>query len=450
MSEPFDLSVSETAEQIAAGQISPVGLMKSLLARAEALEPKLHVWVTLDHDVAIESAAESERELGRSGPRGPLHGVPIGVKDIFYTRGMKTTACSPIYADFVPAYDATPVALLKKAGAIVMGKTVTTEFACMDPSPTRNPWNDAHTPGGSSSGSAVGVAARIFPAALGSQTAGSVLRPAAYNGVVGFKPTFGLISRHGVFPVAATLDTMGFFTRTVADAAILLGALAARDTRDPSTTDTPLSDYVKAVETAEVSPRIGVLWPMFADKADAEVLRNIDAVLKRIGGSGAAVEEVRTSADFDGLLAAHRVTMDAEGASAHEVDFGARPEDYGPKLTAMLQAGLATPAVRYLKAQEVRGSFRQEMERAVAGYDVLLTPATPAPAPGDLTTTGDPVFQTPWTTCGFPSITIPSGLSEAGLPLGIQLAAAPLAEARLLSAAAWCERALGVFLRPPL
>ena len=171
--------------------------MESLLSRSKSNDSDLNIWVTLDESAAIEAARHSETILNTSNPVGPLHGVPIGVKDIFYTKGVRTTACSPIYDDFVPDYDATTVDLLKKSGAIIMGKTITTQFACSDPSPTLNPWNHAHTPGGSSSGSAAGVAARIFPAALGSQTAGSVLRPASYNGVVGFKPTFGRISRYG-------------------------------------------------------------------------------------------------------------------------------------------------------------------------------------------------------------------------------------------------------------
>ena len=188
MSEPYDLTVAQAASEIAARRLSAVELMRSLLARSEALEDDLRLWVTLDHHAALTAAEESQRELDASGPRGPLHGVPMGVKDIFHTAGMRTTACSPIYADFVPDADADSVARLRAAGAIVMGKTVTTQFAWADPSPTRNPWNLARTPGGSSSGSAAGVAARAFPFALGSQTGGSVLRPASYNGVVGLKP----------------------------------------------------------------------------------------------------------------------------------------------------------------------------------------------------------------------------------------------------------------------
>ncbi len=177
MPELFELTVAESARRIREGSLSPVTLMESVLGRSERLEPSLKVWVTMDDKLALETARRRERELQQEGPRGPLHGIPVGIKDIYYTQGMRTTCCSPIFEDFVPEYDATSVALLKKAGAIIMGKTVTTQFACGDPSPTLNPWNANHTPGGSSSGSAVGVAAGVFPAALGSQTGGSVLRP---------------------------------------------------------------------------------------------------------------------------------------------------------------------------------------------------------------------------------------------------------------------------------
>ena len=205
----YDLTAAESARAIRDGDTSAVELVSALLERSRDLEPSLNVWVTLDEDAALDAARSRDRELASDGPRGPLHGVPVGVKDIYYTRGVLTTACSRILADFVPDYDSTAVAKLRQAGAIILGKTVTTEFANGDPPPTINPWDAERTPGGSSSGSAVGVAARMFPVALGSQTAGSVLRPASFNGVVGLKPTFGRISRYGVVPVAASLDTMG-------------------------------------------------------------------------------------------------------------------------------------------------------------------------------------------------------------------------------------------------
>ena len=450
MAEPFELSIAQAASQMRQRQLSAVELMESLLSRAKQLEPRLRVWVTLDEEVALTAARRSQAELDRGEPRSPLHGIPVGVKDIFYTQGVRTTACSPIYADFVPTYDATPVALLKRNGAIIMGKTVTTEFACTDPPPTRNPWNASHTPGGSSSGSAVGVAARVFPAALGSQTAGSVLRPASYNGVVGLKPTFGRISRYGVFPVAWSLDTMGFFTRTVEDAANMLGVLAGHDPKDFGSASDPVPDYQRGLTTGYSPPRIGWVRQFFHERADPEVRNNIDAVVRRLGEAGARIEEVNISTDFDTLLSARRVIMTVEAASVHEADFAARPDDYGPKVRSIIEAGTLTPAVTYVQAQRVRRSFWREMEKAIRGFDVLLSPSTSSPAPKDLSTTGDPAFQTPWTACGLPAMTLPSGLADSGLPLGIQLASAAFAEEKLLAAARWCEQVLDVRLAPTL
>ena len=205
MPEPYTLSVAEAAKQVRAGTLSPVTLAQSLLDRIDALEPALHAWVTIDREEVMNIAQQREMELGQQGPKGPIHGVPVGLKDIFYTAGMKTTACSRIYADFVPSYDATCVARIKQAGGIILGKAVTTEFATADPSPTVNPWDPAHTPGGSSSGSSVAVATRMCAATLGSQTGGSTCRPAAYNGIVGLKPTYGRISRYGVVPASWSL-----------------------------------------------------------------------------------------------------------------------------------------------------------------------------------------------------------------------------------------------------
>ena len=449
MGEHTDLTVADAAAQIRDRSLSPVELMESSLSRAAAMEPSLKVWVTLDHEASLDAARQRERELDDTGPRGPLHGVPVGIKDIYYTDGMKTTACSPIYADFVPDYDATTVALLKRAGAIIMGKTVTTQFACGDPSSTRNPWNAAHTPGGSSSGSAVGVAARIFPMSLGSQTGGSILRPASYNGVVGLKPTFGRVSRYGVIPVAWSLDTMGGFTRSVEDAALMLSVLAGHDPNDFSTSSESVPDYTKAIGSQQTPPRIGVLRQFFFERCDDEVRKHTDDVVARLGRAGADIEEVKLPTDFDTLLAAHRVLMGVEAATVHQTDFSARPDDYEPKVREVIEVGTLVPAVTYLQAQRIRRRFRRDMEAAIKGFDLILTPSTTSPAPRDLTTTGDPMFQSPWTTCGFPTITIPSGLSESGLPLGIQLAAAPFAEETLFAAGRWCEQNLDVSLAPP-
>ncbi|MDP6452667.1 MAG: amidase [SAR202 cluster bacterium] len=449
MPHSHELTVVEAAQKIRRREVSPVTLMEDLLNRVSRLEPTLSVWVTLDADAALETARQRERELLNEGPRGPLHGVPIGIKDIYYTQGVLTTACSLILADFVPDHDATTVANLKRAGAIIMGKTVTTEFACGDPSPTRNPWNNYHTPGGSSSGSAVGVASGMFPAALGSQTGGSILRPAAYNGVVGLKPSFSRVSRYGVVPVAHSLDTMGPFTRTVEDAALMLNVLAGHDPKDPSTSIRPVPNYLRAIGAQAAPPRIGLVTQYFYGKADDETQAHTDAVAEKLAEAGAAVEEVEIAADWDAMLSAHRVLMTVEGAAVHQDWFNARADEYSPNIRGVVEDGREVSAVTYVQAKRVQDRFRRDVADALRSYDVLLTPSTPTPAPRDLTTTGDPSFQSPFTFSGHPTITLPSGLSEDGLPLGAQLAAPYFADETLLSVAHWCERVINSNLTPP-
>ena len=346
MTQPHNLTVAEAAEAIRLARLSPVELMSALLSRSNDLDPELRVWVTLDEDAAVDAAKASADELSCNGPSGPLHGVPIGVKDIFYTANLRTTGCSPIYADFVPSYDATSVAKLKSAGAIVMGKTVTTEFACMDPPPTRNPYGHAHTPGGSSSGSAVGVAARMFPAALGSQTAGSVLRPASYNGVVGMKPTFGRISRYGVMPVAESLDTMGFFTRSVTDAAIMLGVMSGHDPSDDTSSAEPVPGYADALADPPAPPSIGVV-SAFIDRAGPEVRRHTESVMEVLEREGARLEDIPMETSFDELIPAHVLVMAVEAAVAHRDDFAGRADDYAPGVRGLIETGMAAPATKY-------------------------------------------------------------------------------------------------------
>ena len=450
MTALHELGIAQAAQQIRARQISAAELMDALLARCRALDADLKVWVTLDAPAAQAAARRRDAELQSEGPRGPLHGIPVGVKDIYYTRGIPTTCGSPIFADFIPDHDATTVALLKRAGAIIMGKTVTTEFACGDPAPTVNPWNAAHTPGGSSSGSAVGCAVRMFPASLGSQTAGSILRPAAYNGVVGFKPTFGRVSRHGVYPVSQSLDTMGTFTRSVADAALLLTALAGHDPADPDSSSQPIADYSQATHPPETPPRIGVIPQFFLERCDDEVRAHTAATTRALAQAGADLHEIALPTDFDSLLAAHRALMTVEGANVHRRNFAARPNDYSPNVRQVIEQGIATPALTYLQAKNFQRQFTHDAHKAMSNFDALLTPATYSPAPAGRETTGNPMFQTPWTFGGFPALTLPSGLSARRLPLGIQLIAPHFAEPTLLATAAWCEQALNITLQSPL
>ncbi len=448
MTEPYDLTIAQAASEIRRGRLSPVELTDSLLDRSRNLDQQLNVWVNLDEDAARDAAAESARQLADGEDIGPLHGVPFGVKDIYYTQGVETTGCSKVYAGFVPDYDSTAVALLKQAGGIMLGKTVTTEFAMFEPPPTKNPWNFDRTPGGSSSGSAAGTASRMFPMALGSQTAGSVLRPAAYTGVVGIKPTLGLVSRYGVMPVAWSLDTMGWFTRTVEDAAIVLGVLAQHDPNDDISLSTPATDYTASLKGVR-PPKIGYMHQYFVEEAEPEVQDHVDHVVAKLMQEGAFVEEVRVPIDLHAGREAHGIVQNTEAADAHEADFAAHADDYMPTTRGVIENGMATPATKYIQAQALRRDLRRELLKAVEPYDAILTPSILAPAP-DTSTTGNPHCQWLWTTVGFPAISIPSGLSEDGLPLGIQLASAPLDEATLLSAAAWCERVLDVHLTPPV
>ena len=449
MTEPYELTLSETAKLIHDRELSPVELMESLLARNSALNHQLNVWVTLDEQAMITSAQESAEALVTEGPKGLLHGIPFGVKDIFYTEGVKTTACSKILADFVPDHDATAVALLKEAGGIMMGKTVTTEFAMFDPPATKNPWNHTRTPGGSSSGSAAGTAAQMFPTALGSQTAGSVLRPASYVGVCGMKPTLGLISRYGVVPVSRSLDTMGFFTRTVEDAALILALLCKNDPRDDISIQSEPIQYPEVLKAPIKAPRVAVMKQYFFNESTDEIRTHTDAVITKLADAGAVVQEVNIPSDMSAVGDAHVLVQGTEASAVHQDNYKLRPDDFAPGVRGVIETGLAVSATEYVKAQELRRIFTQEITAAIKPFDVILPPSPPAPAP-DTATTGPPTCQWPWTTCGFPAITVPSGLSQDGMPLGIQLAATSLNEKKLLVVAKWCEDVLGVRLASPV
>jgi aspartyl-tRNA(Asn)/glutamyl-tRNA(Gln) amidotransferase subunit A len=444
------LSVAEVAHLVRRREVSPVEVVEDCLQRIAALEPELQAWATLDRLGALEAAQRCEQALQRRAAVGALGGVPVGLKDIFYTAGLRTAAGSRVYANFVPTYDATATVKLKEAGAVVLGKTITTEFATADPSPTRNPWNVTHTPGGSSSGSAAAVAARMIPAALGSQTGGSTLRPAAYNGIVGLKPTYGRISRYGVIPVSWCLDHVGILVRSVTDAALVLQAIAGHDVHDSSSLAQPVGDYVTAVQQAEQPPRLGVVRQFFFEQADAETQQHTEQIVAHLSRAGAIVRDVALPPSFATVLAAHRIIMRVEVAAFHADMFATQRQQYGPKLRESIETGLVIPGVDYLRAQRLRRLFQEELPQMFTDVDVLLTPATPAPAPQDLGTTGDAKFQSPWTHAGVPAIALPSGRSQNGMPLGIQLIAPALHEERLLRAARWCEAILHVTLMPAI
>ena len=447
MTEIHELGVAESAKQIREGALSAVKLAEVLLTRIEA-HSKLKAWVYLDRDAVLAAAQTCDAAQRKGEGKGALHGVPVGLKDIYCTAGIPTTACSKVYANHVPDEDATTVVRLKAAGAIILGKTVTTEFACSDPSPTINPWNAAHTPGGSSSGSAVAVAARHCAVAFGSQTRGSVLRPAAYNGVVGLKPTFGRVSRRGVIPVSWSLDHVGWMTRSVEDAALVLQVMAGADRGDPVCVTDPVPDYLTDLDQGS-PPRIGLLKDFFFDNADVETREHIESVSEVLASAGAELVTLSLPGSFAASMEDQVVIMAVEAATFHEPMYRQRANDYGPMLRDLIERGLATDGLTYSRALERRLAFTADARRLAAAVDVLMTPSTPTPALADVTNTGDTLFQGPWTACGLPTITLPTGLAASGLPLGIQLAADSFDESGLLQHAHWCERQLNNRLLPP-
>ena len=449
MPQLYELSAAELARQIREKNIGPVEVVQSLLERMDAVEYRLEAWVRVDRETVLADAKQRQEELDRGEKLGPLHGVPIGIKDIYNIAGVPTTAGSKVYADYVPDETAVTIGLLEGAGAIMLGKTVTTEFACLDPSHTKNPWNPAHTPGGSSSGSAVSVAARMCPVAMGSQTVGSVLRPASYNGVVGFKPTYGRVSRRGVVPVSWSLDTVGWMGSTVEDAALLLQVMAGPDEQDPVASRLPAGDYLSGLDSA-TPPRIGFITSFFMEEADQETQTRTRAIVEQLKSAGASVTELTLPESFGTAIQDQMIIMGVEAASFHKPMYEKQASDYRPKLRELLRQGLGIDAVTYSKALERRLRFSADMKLLAEQAGLLLTPSTPTAPLADLTNTGDTRFQGPWTSCGLPAITLPIGLAESGLPLGIQLIASPFDEAQLLAAARWCEKVIDVHLVPTL
>jgi len=440
------LTLTQALGAMTSGEVSPVTLVSALLQRIETSDHKISAWETVDEEGALQAARASEARFASRAVR-PLEGLPVGIKDIFLTEGMRTQAGFAPFSSFIPDHDAEAVARLRAAGAIILGKTVTTQFAFMDPPITTNPWKEGHTPGGSSSGSAAAVAARMVPAALGTQTSGSVLRPAAFCGVVGYKPSFGLISRRGIFPDSWSLDHVGVITRSVEDAALLAGALFGHDPQDPASVTYQGDDLTAFLTKESAPPRVGIL-SAFLGRAKDDVAVSTRAAIDRLAQAGAQVEDVDLPVDLDLAMAVHRVIMQTEMASVHAQTHARSAKDYAPLLRAYVEVGQLIPGASYVHAQRLRRRIREALTPLAQRYDVLLLPTVSSTAP-DTSTTGDPSFQGFWTLVGFPSISLPSGLSKEGLPYATQLVAAPLQDARLLAAARWCHSVLGGIPAPP-
>jgi Asp-tRNA(Asn)/Glu-tRNA(Gln) amidotransferase A subunit family amidase len=430
-----DLTVAEAAAAIRAGTVSPVDYASALLARIDKIESRVQAWVTIDRDAVLAEAKKCEVEARDKRFRGSLHGIPLGIKDIFYTKNLRTTMGSPVFATFVPEHDARAVARLKQAGAIVLGKCVTTMFANLDPGPTRNPWNTGHTPGGSSSGSAAAVAARMCPGALGSQTLGSVGRPAAFNGVASLVPTQRRISLAHVFPLAWSLDHVGIFGRSVADLELMLDAMTEIPVEKPTVTR---------------SFRIAVIRDFFYEKASAEARSANDSLADKLSKSGFQIEEVRLPAIFGVAQAALRIIVRSEAASNHEALLEKHRDTYGKKIRAMVETGMLIDAAAYVRARRIRRRYQLEMARLFEGFDAVMTPAAVGTAPEGLGSTGDPVMNSPWTLADVPIVTLPCALGGNGMPLAVQFSGPTLQEGSLLRVAKAVEAVINFQERPKL
>jgi Asp-tRNA(Asn)/Glu-tRNA(Gln) amidotransferase A subunit family amidase len=430
------LSAEEAAQAIRRGALSSEELVRACLSRIRELEPRVQAWAFLDEEHALAQARAAD-ELKRSGaPIGPLHGVPVGVKDVFDTADLPTERGSALCAGRTPSRDAAAVALLRAAGAVILGKTVTTEFASAAPGKTRNPHDPERTPGGSSSGSAAAVAAGMVPLAIGSQTNGSVIRPAAFCGVVGFKPTHGLIPRAGMLLVSRTLDHVGVFARTIPDAALIAEQLFAYDERDPDTRPRarlPLREV--AAEEPPIEPMLALVKTPRWETAEGEMK---EAFLELAASLGSRVEEVELFPSAAEAWEWHQAIMDAETAANLEAEWNKGRDLLSAAVRAQIERGRQVSAAAYLRAlssvPRIRESLAELFEQR---YDAILTPAAPGPAPRGLGSTGDPSFCTPWTLCGMPSISLPLLRTADGLPLGVQLVAPRDGDARLLRTARW-------------
>jgi aspartyl-tRNA(Asn)/glutamyl-tRNA(Gln) amidotransferase subunit A len=437
-----------TAARIRQGRLTPVQVLEDCLQRIDRYEPRVRAWVFVDREGAFAEAERLTMEALKGNWRGPLHGIPLGIKDIIDVFDWPTAAGSALWSKSIARQDATVIRKLRQAGAVLLGKTVTTAYASFDPPPTRNPWDPTRTPGGSSSGSAAAVACGMCLGALGSQTGGSITRPASFCGVAGCKPTWGRVSTAGLVPLAASMDHPGPITRSVRDLAILLQAIAGPDPLDPSCTDRPVGDLTTRLERQLQAPRLGRVRGLFEERADPVMRTLMDETTAALRERGASVTEAALPADFRDVLRCHRIVMAVEAATFHQERLRKHPEDYPPCIRALLEEGLACPAPEYARCKEHQRRLTEEMQTWFKGIDALLTPATLGPAP-DAATTGDPAFNSPWSYTGLPTVSFRAGWSPEGLPLALQLIGPAWSEADLLAAAAWCKSVLPAQEREP-
>ena len=431
------LSASDAARAIADGAFTSEQLVEACLEQVRERDPQVQAWAYLDPDHARAQARARDEERREGRPSGPLHGVPVGIKDIIDTHDMPTEDGTPLHAGRAPDHDATVVAMLRAAGAVILGKTVTTECAYFHPGKTRNPHNPEHTPGGSSSGSAAAVAAGMVPLALGSQTNGSTIRPAAFCGVYGFKPTHGLIPRGGVMRLSRALDHVGLFARSLDDVALLAEQICGYDPRDPDTRPRARQPFRAVVaEEPPLPPRFAFVRGPSWDRVEKETE---EAFAELCESLGEAVHPIDLPLPAE-VLDWHRTLMEAEMAANLDVEWERGRDKLSEPLRALLERGRQVSALDYQRALARIPLLNDDLGPLFDRVDAIITPAAPGTAPKGLGATGDPAFCTLWTLCGMPAINLPLMQGSNGLPLGVQLVGQRDSDARLLRTARWLVR----------
>lgn len=425
-------TLAGTSRAIRQRQRSCVEVVEHCLAQIDAREAEVKAWVKVDRKGALQQARKLDAELKQGRPRGVLHGIPIGIKDIVDVEGFVTGCGSSWMAKerSKAIQDAVLVTQLRNAGAIVLGKTVTTQFASFDPPPTCNPWNLDRTPGGSSSGSAAAVAAGMCLGAIGSQTGGSLTRPASFCGISTCKPTYDAVPVEGVFPLAPSMDHPGPMARTVLDVALLLSVIDG------------YADWLSIAPAPSFAPpRIGRLRGFFDDQIDRSYRKLIDETAKIFAAAGANVSDVTADLAMDGVIQMHRCIMATEAAFTHAPHWDEHADEYGPAIRSLIEEGLGISAIDYLTATSLQAEATNAFEAALGDNDLMIVPASLGTAP-DRSTTGNPLMNSPWSYSGLPTISFPIGLAPDGMPLALQCVGAKMSESQLLSSAMWCENAL--------
>jgi aspartyl-tRNA(Asn)/glutamyl-tRNA(Gln) amidotransferase subunit A len=461
VSNAWKLDLAGAAQQVSQRSLSPVALTQMMLDRIGKIDPKLLSYVTVLEDDALRSAAQAEKEIAAGKYRGPLHGIPIAIKDIYDTKGVKTTACSRVRENYVPTEDCTVVHKLREAGAIILGKVTTHEFAFgFDSRPTKNAWNQDHIPSGSSGGSGAAIAAGLCFAATGSDTGGSIRAPAAANGIAGIKPTYGRVSKAGVAVLSWSLDHAGPMARSVRDLAILLNIMAGQDALDPHTKDVAVPDYTSSLTGDIRGVRLGVPTNYFCDDVESSVADAVAKAINHLESLGAKVAPVAIP-DLDGVLDCMLAIAMSEAATYHQASMRATPDLFTDETRLLLEFGEMIPATTYINAQRARVAVKAAFKQSLRDVDVLVTPTQPTIAlkigqtTSRIGTREESVFGVsarfcaPFNLSGLPAASVPCGFSPEMMPIGLQIIGRPFEEATVLKVADAFERNTEWHLKHP-